>query len=284
MLGLHYAMRWPNRELDTARPLRRSPLYDRLAAKGAVFGSKMGWERPNYFAPREGERTLGYTFGRQNWFDTVAAEQRAAREARRRLRPDLVRQVPAAGPRRRRGAAAALCANDVDVPVGRRSTPALLNARGGFESDLTVTRLGAGPLPHRHRLGAGDARRRLDRAPHPDGRARVADRRHLCLCGARASWARARASCCRGVTAPSFDNAAFPFATIREIDVGYATLRAARMTYVGELGWELYVPTEFAATVYDALRRRARSASPTPATTRSTRCGSRRATAPGAAS
>src|SRR6185312_8416056 len=79
-LGLHYAMPWPNRELDTARPFRRSPLYDRLAAKGAVFGSKMGWERANYFARTEAERTIGYSFGPQNWFETVAAEHRACRE------------------------------------------------------------------------------------------------------------------------------------------------------------------------------------------------------------
>ncbi|MGO4263932.1 hypothetical protein, partial [Lysobacter sp. TAB13] len=78
-LGLHYAMPWPNRELDTARPFRRSPLYERLAAKQAVFGSRMGWERANYFARTEDERTIRYSFGQQNWFETVAAEHRACR-------------------------------------------------------------------------------------------------------------------------------------------------------------------------------------------------------------
>ena len=82
MLGLHYMMPWPNRELQSARPLRRSPLYDRLAAQNALFGSKMGWERPNFFAPQRGRaRGIDYSFGRQNWFPYAAAEHKATREA-----------------------------------------------------------------------------------------------------------------------------------------------------------------------------------------------------------
>ncbi len=97
VLGLHYKMPWPNRELETARPFRRSPLFDRLDAKGAIWGSKMGWERPNVFAPKGEKREIVYGWDRQNWFPWHVAEQKAAREACRDLRHDLVRQAPGAG-------------------------------------------------------------------------------------------------------------------------------------------------------------------------------------------
>jgi 4-methylaminobutanoate oxidase (formaldehyde-forming) len=139
-LGLHYAMPWPNRELDTARPFRRSPLYDRLAAKGAVFGSKMGWERPNFFASAGTERRIDYSFGRQNWFADVAAEHRAAREGVAVFDMTSFAKFLMQGPDAE-AVLQRLGANDVAVPVGQTVYTPLLNKRGGFESDLTIARL-----------------------------------------------------------------------------------------------------------------------------------------------
>src|SRR5829696_6326450 len=223
VLGLHYMMPWPNRELDSARPFRRSPLYDRLAAKGAVFGSKMGWERPNYFARSEGERTIGYSFGRQNWFDTVAAEQRAARQGVAAFDMTSFAKLLVQG-RDGESVLQRLAANDVAVPVGESVYTGLLNARGTYWIGRHI---------------AEDARATLT-----DVTSAYAV---IAVMGPRVRELPSR------VSRAGFDNAAFPFAAIREIDIGYATLLASRRTYVGELGWELYVPTEFAATVYDTL-------------------------------
>ena len=251
VLGLHYMMPWPNRELDSARPFRRSPLYDRLAAKGAVFGSKMGWERPNYFARNESERTIGYSFGRQNWFDTVAAEQRAARQGVAVFDMTSFAKLLVQG-RDAESVLQRLAANDIAVPPGQSVYTGLLNARGTYESDVTIARL----APDRFLIVTGTAQATRDpdwirRHIPEDARATLTDVTSayavIAIMGPRSRELLSR------VSRASFDNAAFPFAAIREIDIGYATLLASRRTYVGELGWELYVPTEFAATVYDTL-------------------------------
>src|SRR5215210_1992250 len=251
VLGLHYMMPWPNRELETARPFRRSPLYDRLAAKGAVFGSKMGWERPNYFARDAGERTIAYSFERQNWFDTVAAEQRAARQGVAAFDMTSFAKLLVQG-RDAERVLQRLAANDVAVPVGGSVYTGLLNARGTYESDVTIARLAA----DRFLVVTGTAQAARDadwisRHIPEDARATLTDVTSayavIAVMGPRSRELLSR------VSRASFDNAAFPFAAIREIDIGYATLLASRRTYVGELGWELYVPTEFAATVYDTL-------------------------------
>ncbi len=140
-LGLHYAMRWPREELETVRPLRRSPLYDRLAAKRAVFGSKMNWERANYFLP-PGAHKPPYTLDTPGWLPHVLEEQRACREDVVVFDQTSFSKFVLKG----RDALAVLqrtCANEIDVPVGRMVYTGMLNARGGFESDLTVVRLGA---------------------------------------------------------------------------------------------------------------------------------------------
>ena len=180
VLGLHYAMPWPNRELDTARPFRRSPLYDRLAAKGAVFGSKMGWERPNFFAPAGAERRIDYSFGRQNWFAATAAEHRACREAvalfdMTSFAKFLLQGADAEAVLQR------ACANDVAVPVGTTVYTALLNARGGLRERRHRRPPRRRDLPDPDRNRAGDARRRLAAAPHPGRGAGRAHRRHLGL-------------------------------------------------------------------------------------------------------
>jgi glycine cleavage system T protein len=250
-LGLHYAMPWPNRELVSARPVRRSPLYDRLAAKGAAFGSKLGWERANWFAPPGMAPVAEYSFGRQNWFAASAAEHRAVREAVGIFDQTSFAKFLLQGP----GAEAALqrlCCNDVAVPPGRMVYSGMLNERGGYESDLTVSRLAA----DRYLIVTGSAQATRDadwirRHLPPDARAMLTDVTSayavLAVMGPRARELLARVS--RADLSP----ASFPFGAMREIDIGYATALAGRMTYVGELGWELYVPTEMAVTVYEAL-------------------------------
>ena len=216
-------MPWPNRELQSARPLRRSPLYDRLAAQNALFGSKMGWERPNFFAPQRGRaRASTIPAGGRTGFRTRGRAQGDAR-GRDDHRPDLVREVPGAGPRRRARAAAAL--RQRRRRAGRHNglhraaqRARHLRERPDGRAARRRTASCSSPAPRRRRAtptGSG--------ATSADGRARDAHRRDLGLCGDRRDGAaRARAPGA-GHQAP-LDNAAFPFGAIREIDIGYATL------------------------------------------------------------
>ncbi len=249
-LGLHYAMRWPREELATVRPLRRSPLYDRLAARGAVFGSKLGWERANYFRP-EGAAPAVPTFGTPGWLPWMQDEQRAVREAVAVFDQTSFAKLVLKG----RDALAVLerlCANRIDVPVGRIVYTAMLNARGGFESDLTVVRLDA----HEFLVLTGSAQATRDfawieRHIREEERAALVDVTSawsvLSVMGPRAEALLA------SLSSNDFSKAALPFASTRMVDVGYARVRAARMSYVGGPGYELYVPTEQCATLYDAL-------------------------------
>jgi 4-methylaminobutanoate oxidase (formaldehyde-forming) len=255
-LGLHYAMPWPNRELDTARPFRRSPLYDRLAAKGACFGSKMGWERANWFAGDGKKPETDYSFGRQNWHESVKREMKATREAAGIFDQTSFAKLLVQG----RDTAAVLnriCAADIDVEVGRSVYTGLLNARGGYESDLTVMRLG----PDKFLIVTGSAQAVHDAdwigRNIPEGANAVltdvtSAYSVIALMGPKSRDILAR------VTSADLSNAGFPFASIHEIGIGYATAFANRMTYVGELGWELIVPTEFAVGVYETLQEAGR--------------------------
>jgi 4-methylaminobutanoate oxidase (formaldehyde-forming) len=251
VLGLHYMMPWPNRELETARPFRRSALYDRLDAKGAMWGSKMGWERPNVFAPKGARREIVYGWNRQNWFDWHVAEQKAAREGvalfdMSSFAKFLVQGEDAESELNR------LCANDVAVAPGHTVYTGMLNSRGGYESDLTVARLSR--TEFLVVTGTGQAvrdaewiRRNLRSGAHVTLTDVTAAYAVLVVMGPRSRQLLER------VTRSKLDNDAFPFGAIRSIEVGHATVLASRRTYVGELGWELYVPVEFAAGAYDTL-------------------------------
>ena len=249
VLGLHYMMPWPNRELLSARPQRQSPLYERLAAQHALFGAKMGWERPNFFAPSAEEARLDYSWDRQNWFPYAAAEHTATREAVTVTDLTSFAKLLVEG-RDAEAALQRLCANDVAVPPGTTVYTGLLNARGTYESDLTVARLS----PERFLLVTGTAQATRDadwirrnigaQASLTDV---TADYAVIAVMGPRSRELFAR------VTKARLDDAAFPFGAIREIEIAGATAWASRRTYVGELGWELYVPTRSAVTVYDAL-------------------------------
>jgi sarcosine dehydrogenase len=251
VLGLHYMMPWPNRELQSARPLRRSPLYDRLAAQHALFGSKMGWERPNFFAPTQQDARIDYSWGKQNWFPYVAAEHKATRDTVTISDLTSFSKFLVQG-RDVESALQHLCANDVAVPVGQTVYTGLLNARGTYESDLTVARLAA----DRFMLitGTAQATRDADWISRnlPDGVSATLTDVTSAYAVIAVMGPRARDLLLRLTKSP-LDNAAFAFGAIREIGIGYATVLASRRTYVGELGWELYVPTEYAAGVYDTL-------------------------------
>jgi sarcosine dehydrogenase len=250
--GKHYTVAFPHEEYESGRPRLVSPLYERLKSHGAVFGSKLGWERPNWFATgggREGNDV--YSMGRQNWFDAVGEEHRHVREAVGIFDQSSFAKFELAGP----DAARALdwiCANDVTKPVGRLTYTQLLNTRGGIEADLTVARLSE----DRFYIVTGTGFRTHDFgwiADHLPPGAKVSftdvteDFGTLSLMGPRARDVLER------VTDAEVSNAAFPFGHVREIAIGGHVVRALRVTYVGELGWELHVPIAATGDVFDAL-------------------------------
>ena len=250
-LGLHYAMPWPNREFETMRPLRRSPVYHLLQERGASFGSKVGWERANWFAPKGESPRVEYSFGRQNWFAASAAEHKATREAVALFDMTSFSKYLVKG-REAEAALQYLCANDVAVAPGRTVYTGMLNECGGYESDLTVTRLA--PDEFLIVTGSAQATRDYDFIT----RHLPADR-HVALVDVTSMYAvfavmgpQSR-DLLQKVTRADLGNDAFAFGASRKIDLGYATVRAVRLTYVGELGWELYVPVEFAVSVYETL-------------------------------
>ncbi len=248
-LGLLYAMHWPHRQYATARGVRTSALHERLAARGACFGETAGWERANWFAPEGVAPEYRYSWGRQNWFDHAAAEHRATRAAVTLTDMSSFAKFLVQG----RGAAAALqriCANDVDGTPGRIVYTQWLNDRAGIEADLTVTRLAEDAFMVV--TAAAGARRDLAWLKrHLGDGATVADmtaaEATLCVMGPNSR------ALLQAVSGADLSNEAHPFASWREIEIGYARARAHRVTYVGELGWELYVPTEFARAAFDAL-------------------------------
>ena len=250
-LGLLYAMHWPHRQPETARMVRRSPFHDRLAARGACFGAAAGWERPNWYAPQGVEPRYEHSYGRQNWFPYSAEEHRAVREAVGMFDQTSFAKLLVQG----RDAEAVLqriCANDVGVPPGRVVYTAMLNERGGIEADLTVTRL----AEDRYMIVTGGAGATRDFAWVRD---QIPDGAHALLTDVTSAYAvlgvmgpRSR-DLLSELTGDDLSKDAFPFLTSREIVIGYAPVRATRITYVGELGWELYIPTEFAIGVYDQI-------------------------------
>ncbi len=251
VLGLHYAVPWPNREMTTARPFRTSPLHDRLSAAGAGFGSRMGWERPNFFAPAGESAEIAYSWGRQNWLPWSAAEQVACRQAVAVFDQTSFSKYVVSGADACRDLQW-ICANDVDVAVGSAVYTPLLNARGCYESDLTVTRTGS----EEFLLISSSATTIRDqdwiRRNLPTGSStRIVDvTTAYAVLGVMGPASRELLS---RLTRSDLSEDGFGFATSRLIPLGTATVRATRMTYVGELGWELMVPVEFAAIVYDAL-------------------------------
>ena len=251
VLGLHYEIPWPNREMRTARPFRRSPLYHVLDQANASFGSKMGWERANFFAPEGTPPVIDYSWAKPNWLPWVAEEHRNTRDNVTVFDQTSFSKYLVVGPDAEL-ALQWLCTADVAVPPGRTVYTGMLNARGTYESDVTVTRVS--PSEYLVVSSAATTERDQDhiRRNLPSGSSTtVVDLTSgyavLGVMGPRSRELLSR------LTAADLSNEGFPFGTSREIDLGYATVRATRLTYVGELGWELYVPTEFAVGVHEDL-------------------------------
>ncbi len=253
-LGLHYAMRWPRQELETARPLRTSPLYDALRAKGAEFGSKNGWERVNYFRP-DGADAPPHTLGKPGWLPWMLAEQRATRETVALYDQSSFSKLQLQG----HDALAVLqrlCANEINVAVDKMVYTAMLNERGGFESDLTIIRQKPDRFGDRFLIVTGSAQTTRDfdwisRHIAPSDHAILTDISALygvlSVMGPNADTLLSR------VSKNAFSGDPLKFSWTRLIDLGFARVRAARMSYVGGPGYELYVPVEMMRHVYQTL-------------------------------
>jgi len=249
----HYTMDWPLEENRSVRNWRKSPLYDLLAEQGACFGEKLGWERPNWFADAaRGETPVdAYSFERPNWFDAVGREHRAARETAALFDISSFAKFALKGA----GATEALnwiAANNVDRPVGSLIYTQMLNDAGGIECDLSVTRL----AEHAYYIvtGTGFSTHNFDWILRniPKGldcqlTDVTASKAVLALMGPNARKILA------AVTDADVSNPVFPFGTAQRIEIASCPVLALRITYVGELGWELHVPVEHAVAVYTAL-------------------------------
>jgi 4-methylaminobutanoate oxidase (formaldehyde-forming) len=250
LLGWQY-ISWPNLQPETARNARKSAMYDRLAEAGAYYGVSVGWEYPDWFAPPGVEPKVEYSWGRQNWFEYVAAEHRAAREGVILMDLTHMSKLLVQG-RDAEKVLNRICANNVAVPNGRIVYTQWLNERGTIEADLTVTRL----ADDVYLLVLVDAiqihvETWLKRNIPPEAHLFVTDVTSAYnIINIHGPKSRQLIS---GLTSVDMSNVAFPYLTMQEIDMGYAPVKALRVTYVGELGWELYVPTEFTLHVFDRL-------------------------------
>ena len=251
VLGLLYAMHWPFRQPDSARGVRTSPLHQCLRERGACFGETAGWERANWFAPPGVEARYQYSYGKQNWFEYSALEHRAVREGvgyfdMTSFGKFLLQGVDAEKVLNR------VSANNIAVAPGRVVYTQWLNDRGGIEADLTITRLtetsflivtaGASQVRDYHWL-----------------RGSILSSEHAFLTDVTSAWAVISVmgpesrTLLQALTSADLSNEAFSFGNSCEIEMGYALVRATRISYVGELGWELYIPTEFTLGVFNVL-------------------------------
>src|SRR4051812_2851558 len=249
-LGRLYAMHWPSLQPDFGRGVRRTPLLEQLRAAGAAIGEAAGWERAAWFEPgATSEPAWGYDFDRPSWFGPVGEEMKACRERAALFDLSTYAKFLVQGPTALEGLQQ-LCTSNVDVAVGRVVYTLLCNERGGIEMDPTVTRLGEdrflilAPTLYQRRTEM------LLRNGLPVG-ATVTDvtsgfaTLHVAGPSSRAILSR--------LTDEDLSNEGFPFLTCRQVDAGWATALAFRVSFTGELGWELMVPTEFAADLFEKV-------------------------------
>ncbi len=248
----HYQMGWPFHENSAGRPLRRSPVYERLASQGACFGAKSGWERANWFAPTGVDPIDTYSFDRQNWFSYAAAEHNACRQAVAVFDQSSFAKFALIG-RDAERAMSRICASNVACEPGQVVYSQMLNHDGGIACDLTVTRISE--QEYYIVTGTGFAVHDFD---HIRRGIQVCDGVHLVDVTSAFATLSVMGPNARdllsSISQGDLSNDGFPFATCREIFVAGAPVRALRLTFVGELGWELHIPSEYALTVYDALQ------------------------------
>ncbi|HEY6823675.1 MAG TPA: FAD-dependent oxidoreductase [Steroidobacteraceae bacterium] len=250
-LGIGYQDHWPYRQWSTARGIKRSMLHDRVAAAGACFGESAGWERPNWYARPGQQPVYEYAWGRQNWFENNAQEHRAVREAVGLFEQSSFAKILVQG-RDAERALDVIATADCRVPIGKIRYAQFLNARGGIEADVSITRLAT------DRFMVVTA---AFTATHVIAwlRQHIAVDWHCVVTEVSDAW------CMLNVQGPrsrellssvadgDWSNEGFPFGTAREVQIGYQQALALRITYVGELGWELYIPVPCAIGVYDAI-------------------------------
>jgi glycine cleavage system aminomethyltransferase T len=272
-LGLHYQITWPKRELVTGRGLRRSPLFDHHRKVGACFGSKFGWERVNFYAPEKdfhlfwtptvngapgGVSMEPYSFGRQWWFDHVRREHTACREGAALFDITSFSKILIQGPHVV-PFLQEMCVNNMDVPVGKLVYTTMCNDRGGVESDLTFCRLASDKFLAI--TSTAQATRDLD---WMQSRLSCPEPRFVTLTDVTSSEAvlslmgpLAR-RLLLSLSDADLSDEALPFGSSKRMDIGLVNVRAHRISYVGEMGYELYVPTESAVLLYDTLHEGAR--------------------------
>ena len=255
-LGLLYDHHWPYRQFASSRGVRTSPLHERMAGLGACFGEAAGWERPNWFLPPEakarGEKAeYKYSWGRQNWFAHAHDEHMAIRQGVGFFDMTSFGKIRVEG-RDAEGVLQLICANDVAVPVGKIVYTQFLNRRGGVEADVTVTRLSETAfivvtpsltLPR----DLAWIRRHMPADAHCLATDITAMECVIPVMGPKSRELLAK------VTPADLSNLAFPFGTMREIELGLTRVRAHRVTYVGELGWEIYATADMARHVFDTI-------------------------------
>lgn len=250
-LGIGYQNHWPYRQWETSRGVKKSPLHDRMAKQGACFGESAGWERPFWFAPQGVEPKYEYGFERQSWFQYWKEEHLAIRENVGMIEQGAFSKIMVEG-RHAVDVMNRIACNNVDVPPGQVIYTQFLNERGTIEADLTISRLAedqflvlTAPFTHTHILNWI--------------KDRISEGQHCFVSDVTSAYGmlniqgpHSRALLQR-VSETDFSNEAFPFGTCQNITIGYHTALAVRLTYVGELGWELYIPTEYLQQVYDLL-------------------------------
>ena len=253
-LGLLYAMHWPFRQYESARNVRLSPLHERFAAAGAVFGETAGWERPNWFADGGEKPEYEYSWGKQNWIEAAGRDCQAVRNAVGLFDQTSFAKFEVTGP----DALAVLnwiSCNEIDVPIGRAVYTQWLNDRGGIEADLTVTRRGEQEFLVVTAAASATRDWAWLRRSCRGRQVTLADvTEQIAMLGLMGPKARAVLS---PLTEADLSNDGHPFGWARDIIVttagGPVEVMALRMTYVGELGWELYVPYAQAVAVHDAV-------------------------------
>ncbi|WP_439815185.1 GcvT family protein [Zavarzinia sp. CC-PAN008] len=252
--GRHYTVHYPFEEVDVVRPLRRSAIYDKLAAAGAQFGEKAGWERAQWFAESAGQRPFHGTWDRPDWFGRVAREHKAAREAVAVFDQSSFAKAVLVG-RDAEAVLQRLCSGPMALKPGRATHALMLNARGGIEAELTVARI----APDVFYLVSGTAmavrdfghvRRGIQAGEHASLVEMTSAFGVLSVMGPNSR------ALLQPLAEGDLSAQAMPFRQVAEIPIAGAPVRVMRLTYVGELGFELHVPTEYMATVYEALKAR----------------------------
>ena len=250
-VGFHYGLQWPGRQIESARNIRRVPLHERLVAAGAMMSERIGWEVPAYFDPEANSWPTRASLGWQDWSSMVREECLAARHAAVSIDQSMYGKILVQGP----DAVHALnhvCGAQMDVPVGTSVYTQFLNENGGIEADVTVTRI----APHQFMIVTGHPSQIRDQVhirthAKPEWRLEIFDATSayglLTIHGPKSR------AILQALSGDDLSNEAFPFGAAREIDLGFARVWAIRRSFLGELGFELMMPTEFSGHVYDAL-------------------------------